>query len=183
MQTARRCAVALILGTAIAAAAAAGADEVLDPGKGRIYRGEVLDERPHGEGTLTWPSGAAYSGQWANGARHGTGTYRDREGGVYVGEYRDGERSGRGRFTWPNERVYEGAWRASMRHGEGIVSEHGHRAVRPGGSSRRCTWRWGTLVPGSCSPARLGTPDVRIGATLHQPRQARWALRPGKGSE
>ena len=73
---ARRCAVALILGAAMAAAAAAGADEILDLGDGRVYRGEVLDGRPH------------------------------REGGVYADEYRDGERSGHSRFTWPNGASY-----------------------------------------------------------------------------
>ena len=103
---ARRCAVALILGAVMAAAAAAGADEILDLGDGRVYRGEVLDGRPHREGTMIWPSGTAYSGQWAHGARHGTGTYRDREGGVYADEYRDGERSGHSRFTWPNGASY-----------------------------------------------------------------------------
>ena len=103
---ARRCAVALILGAAMAAAAAAGADEILDLGDGRVYRGEVLDGRPHGEGTMIWPSGTAYFGQWAHGARYGTGTYRDREGGVYADEYRDGERSGHSRFTWPNGAAY-----------------------------------------------------------------------------
>ena len=121
--------------------------EILDLGKGREYRGRVVDGRPHGEGTLTWwRSGARFTGQWANGARHGHGSDRDREGGVYVGEYRDGKRAGHGRFTWPNERTYEGAWRAWMRHGEGV--ETGADGV-----TRRCTWRWGNLVPGSCSPA------------------------------
>ena len=40
---------------------------MLDLGKGRIYRGEVLDERPDGEGTLIWPSRATFTGQWAQG--------------------------------------------------------------------------------------------------------------------
>ena len=120
--------------------------EILYLGKEREYRGWVVDGRPHGEGTFTWwRSGARFTGQWANGARHGTGSYR--EGGVYVGEYRDGKRAGHGRFTWPNERTDEGAWRAWMRHGEGV--ETGADGV-----TRRCTWRWGNLVPGSCSPAQ-----------------------------
>ena len=76
-----------------------------DLAKGWVYRGDVLHGRPHGERTLTWPSGAAYTGQWANGSRQGTGTYRDREGGTYVDEYRDGMRAGQGQFTWPNGRV------------------------------------------------------------------------------
>lgn len=125
---------------------ASGTRKILYLGKGRVYRGEAFDGRPHGEGTLTWPSGAAYTGQWANGARHGAGTYRDREGGIYAGRYRDGERSEHGRFTWPNGRIYEGPWRAGIRSGEGVETE-------ADGITRRCTWRWDNLVPGSCSAA------------------------------
>ena len=55
MQTARRCAVALILGTAIAAATAAQTHEILHLGKSRVYQGEMLDGHPHGERTLTDP--------------------------------------------------------------------------------------------------------------------------------
>ena len=46
---------------------------------------------------MIWPSGAVYMGTWADGARHGAGTFRNAEGPTYVGEFRDGERAGRHR--------------------------------------------------------------------------------------
>ena len=135
---------ALILAAAIAAGATQ-ADEVLYLAEGRVYRGEVLDGRPHGDGRMIWPSGALYVGAWSHGARDGAETYREPEGVTYVGEYRDGERSGHGRFTWPDGRSYDGRWHASMRHGDGIET-------LPGELSRRCTWRWGNVVRHTCAP-------------------------------
>ena len=35
--------------------------------------------------------------------------------------------------------------RSAKRHGEGVETE-------TDGMTRRCTWRWGNLVPGSCAP-------------------------------
>ena len=135
------------LGAAVTVGAAAAEDN-LDLGEGRVYRGGgILDGQAHGEGTLTWPSGASYTGQWVNDARPGTGTYEDREGEVYVGAYRDAEREGAGTFTWPNGRIYEGARRAGMRHGEGVVTD-AH------GTAWRCARRWGALVARSCRPGR-----------------------------
>ena len=63
---------ALILAAAIAAGTA-DSHEVLYLADGRIYRGEVVEGRPHGEGTMIWPSGAVYVGHWEHGARHGAG--------------------------------------------------------------------------------------------------------------
>ena len=88
MHDATRCAAALILGATMAAGAAA--HEVLYLDAGRVYRGEVLDGRPHGEGRMIWPRGAVYIGTWVDGARHGAGIWRESEGVTYVGVNRPG---------------------------------------------------------------------------------------------
>ena len=139
----RRQAAALIL----AATLVHGADahEVLYLEDGRVYRGEVVDGRPHGEGRMIWSDNRTYEGTWKDGGRHGEGVERFGREARYAGAYRDGERSGHGRFTWPDGRAYEGAWRAGMRHGEGTET-------LPSGSSRRCTWSWGEVVRESCAP-------------------------------
>lgn len=36
------------------------------------YVGDFVDGRKHGEGTLTWPDGRSYCGQWQDGKQHGT---------------------------------------------------------------------------------------------------------------
>ena len=112
MHDAARCAAALILGATMATGAAA--HEVLYLDAGRVYRGEVLDGRPHGEGRMIRPSGAVHVGVWVDGARHGAGTWRENEGVTYVGEFRDGERAGSGRFTWPDGWSYDGARAAQV---------------------------------------------------------------------
>ena len=43
-----------------------------------------------GYGTLTWPSGAKYIGEWKNGLQHGIGTYITPQGVSKVGEYHRG---------------------------------------------------------------------------------------------
>ena len=80
--TRRRSARAALMLAAAITAAPVHAHEILYLSEGRVYRGEVRGERPHGEGRMLWPSGAIYAGQWAHGARHAMGTHRDREGVV-----------------------------------------------------------------------------------------------------
>ena len=136
---------ALILIATLVATATATAHEILYLTEGRVYLGEILDGRPHGEGRMIWPSDAVHTGTWVDGTRHGTGTYRESGGVTYIGEFRDGERTGNGRLAWPDGRSYDGTWHTGMRHGNGVE-------VLPGGLSRRCTWRWGDIVHGTCSP-------------------------------
>ena len=157
---------ALVLAAAIAVGTTQ-AHETLYLDDGRVYLGEVRDGRPHGEGRMLWPSGAAHVGTWVDGARHGPGTYRDTEGASYVGEFRDGEREGHGRFTWPDGRSYDGEWRAGMRHGQGVER-------LPSGLSRRCAWAWGTVVRPSC---RLGTGKKFASESTGLTREGRYGTR------
>ena len=50
----------------------------------------------NGKGTLTWPDGIKY-----------------------VGEFVNDNREGRGVQTWPNGSKYAGQWRADKKHGKG----------------------------------------------------------------
>jgi len=47
----------------------------VDPEERAVYRGQVCHGLPWGNGTMTWSHGAAYSGEWLKGKRHGTGNY------------------------------------------------------------------------------------------------------------
>jgi len=44
-----------------------------------------------GKGTLTWPDGSCYAGQWSKGKQHGTGTSFDSEGEVVFMRWEHGE--------------------------------------------------------------------------------------------
>ena len=85
-RTARSARAWVIAAATVAATAAAGVQEVLQLPEGRVYRGEVRDGPPHGEGRMIWSSGAVHTGTWVDGAR-----------------------SGSGRLTWPDGRSYDGA--------------------------------------------------------------------------
>ena len=54
---------------------------------------------------LIWLVGATCTGGWAHGARHGTGTYGDREGVVYLGEYQPGGTASRAHPFGPRARA------------------------------------------------------------------------------
>ena len=56
------------------------------------YQGQVKNGKPHGVGTVVYPSGRKYEGEWKNGEIHGHGTmtskgvwkYGDYYGGVFI---------------------------------------------------------------------------------------------------
>ena len=55
------------------------------------YIGDVMIGKPHGIGTVGYPDGNKYVGEWMNGLFHGQGIYTTASDGYsYVGEYRIG---------------------------------------------------------------------------------------------
>ena len=52
------------------------------------YIGDVMIGKPHGIGTVVYPDGNKYVGEWMNGLFHGQGIYTIASDGYsYVGEY------------------------------------------------------------------------------------------------
>lgn len=47
---------------------------------GNKYVGDLLDNRPHGNGIMTYADGTKYSGNWAGGKKHGKGTFVAKDG-------------------------------------------------------------------------------------------------------
>ena len=55
------------------------------------FIGDVMIGKPHGIGTVVYPDGNKYVGEWMNGLFHGQGIYTTASDGYsYVGEYRIG---------------------------------------------------------------------------------------------
>lgn len=73
---------------------------LVDAGGTGVYDGQWVDDEMHGEGTLTFDSGATYHGTFAN-----------------------GQFDGKGRYTWPDGSNYEGRWRFNKMHGEGVYTD------------------------------------------------------------
>jgi len=64
----------------------------------------------NGTGTMIWPNGDQYVGEWKNSKTHGVGTLTWSNGTKYVGEWKYGKQHGQGKLTTAN-RFYEGKWK------------------------------------------------------------------------
>lgn len=108
------------------------------------YTGQIKNNIPHGEGTLTYPDGTEYVGQWKDGKEHGQGIVRWRVDGDtawYSGEWVDGKWHGNGIFSYPDGTKYEGKWKEGERHGQGVETYNGTEKVGE--------WKDGTFYEGT----------------------------------
>ena len=71
------------------------------------------------KGTLQWPEGGSYKGEFKGGLLHGDGDFTDLFGNRYVGEFIDGQFAGNGKIYTEDGGVYEGQTRAWQMDGEG----------------------------------------------------------------
>ena len=84
------------------------------------YKGERdLSYRRHGFGTIVYPNGDGYTGQWFKGERSGKGSYTYSDGSFYSGEWDGGMRAGDGMMKYNDGSTYEGEWFNDQRHGWG----------------------------------------------------------------
>ena len=85
--------------------------------KGEVKREYIIfgDGFPEGLGSLTYPDGGKYEGEFKDSKEHGQGTYTfgkgKWEGDKYVGEFKDGMYRGQGTYTWSDGRKYVGEWK------------------------------------------------------------------------
>ena len=54
-----------------------------------VYKGDVENGVPNGQGTLTSPDGRKYVGDFKDGDPYGQGTFTYPDGGKYVGRWKD----------------------------------------------------------------------------------------------
>ena len=93
---------------------------------GLIYHtGELKDNKPHGQGTLTYADGSLYSGGWKDGKLHGEGTFTGADGRLYSGGWKDDKKHGQGTFTGSKGSLYMyvGEWKDNKRHGHGTLTD------------------------------------------------------------
>ncbi|XP_038072348.1 alsin-like isoform X2 [Patiria miniata] len=95
--------------------------------KDAVYEGTWHLGKPHGKGTLQWPDGRKYSGQFVQGQQHGYGVYttpsteKGIKAQVYEGEWQESCMSGYGTLRYSNGDIYQGDFNDGMRHGHGII--------------------------------------------------------------
>jgi hypothetical protein len=84
------------------------------------YRGDRMKGYvPHGRGTMRYPNGSLYTGQWKKGRMHGNGTIKWEDGSQYAGQWVRGKRTGSGTYLWPNGDRYVGEWKDNQMCGKG----------------------------------------------------------------
>ena len=86
---------------------------------GRTYVGEWKNAKAHGQGTATHSDGRTYVGEFKNGKPNGQGTATDSDGRTYVGEWKNAKPNGQGTFTYPDGRTYVGEWKNALQNGQG----------------------------------------------------------------
>ncbi|XP_035532247.1 alsin-like isoform X3 [Morone saxatilis] len=100
-------------------------------GEGRFkdaqYTGGWLAGRVHGRGTMKWPDGRTYSGNFKNGLEDGYGECLIpnkvlNKPDSYQGHWRDGKIHGFGKYKYASGEVYEGCFSDGQRHGYGMLS-------------------------------------------------------------
>jgi hypothetical protein len=101
----------------------------------RVVPGDQLQ----GDGTLFWPDGRRYEGDFAAGKKAGRGTFEWPNGNRYVGEFANDAREGLGVFYWRDGTVFEGTFENNKMHGFGIKRDSD-------GASGFQQWREGILT-------------------------------------
>jgi len=76
---------------------------------GNVYEGDVTSSnKRQGQGTLTWPDGAVYRGNFAADAPHGNGLIRFPNGSTFEGNFARGMPWGSGKLVTVNKEVMDG---------------------------------------------------------------------------
>ena len=93
---------------------------------GLLYFGNAYAECKEGNcsngtGTMIWPNGDQYVGEWKDGKIHGVGTLTWSDGTKYAGDWKNGKEDGIGTLTWPNGDQYVGERKDSKASGQGTM--------------------------------------------------------------
>lgn len=91
------------------------------PGGAR-YVGDFAGGKMHGKGILYLADGSKYIGNWVNQEREGKGRMVLANGDVYFGMFSAGKYQGDGRMDYANGNSYEGQWRDGQPHGRGVFT-------------------------------------------------------------
>lgn len=91
------------------------------------YTGGWLAGRVHGRGTMKWPDGRVYKGNFKNGLEDGYGECVIPNKGqdkpdTYRGQWKEGKIHGFGKYKYGSGEVYEGCFCEGQRHGYGMLS-------------------------------------------------------------
>jgi len=84
----------------------------------QCIRGNCLN----GNGTIEYPDGSLYVGEFINGVAEGNGVLTKTDGSRYEGGFKNGQYHGLGSLTAPDGFKYEGQHKNGRSHGRGIMT-------------------------------------------------------------
>ena len=64
----------------------------------------------NGQGTISYPNGGKYVGEWKDGLLNGHGTFTGNDSSSFVGQWKDGTRHGKGVLFEKNGEIKSGTW-------------------------------------------------------------------------
>lgn len=111
----------LVLGS-IGIGLSASSIKGLFKGKSAYVGAKNAKGQPNGEGSVVYPNGDSYEGNWLNGLKHGQGKMKYANGDVYEGEYQKGYKQGEGTFTYANNDSYTGQFQKGKKEGQGVYT-------------------------------------------------------------
>jgi len=97
---------------------------------GEFKDGFFEDRQPNGQGTITYPNGRKYVGEWKDGLPNGQGTETTTDGSKYVGEFKDGIEHGQGTYIYHDGRKYKGEWKDGREWNGTGYNKNGEIVVR-----------------------------------------------------
>ena len=85
-----------------------------------------------GKGTLTFPDGSKYSGEFKNGSPNGQCIFTGQDGTQYIGEFKNGRPDGQGDMTFPNGSEYVGKFKNGFPDGPGTFTDANNGNIEKG---------------------------------------------------
>ncbi|HOY32161.1 MAG TPA: hypothetical protein PKW80_09805 [Bacteroidales bacterium] len=86
------------------------------------YDSPVTEDSVSGFGTLTYPTGERYVGNFKKGLKNGNGYIKYPDGREYYGDFKDDQIEGYGSLYFPNGEKYVGNFKNGQFNGEGTFT-------------------------------------------------------------
>ena len=96
---------------------------------GTVYVGEFNDGKKSGRGKIEYADGSVYDGEFFEDAPHGHGIYTTAKS-VYDGQIYYGHKVGHGKMTFANGDVYDGIFKNDKIGGQGVLTKHDGTVVQ-----------------------------------------------------
>ncbi|MEO1744464.1 MAG: hypothetical protein AAFR99_22015 [Cyanobacteria bacterium J06629_9] len=127
---------------------------------GTQFFGKFIDGKPaDGRGSMVYPNGNRYDGEYRGGQRSGCGTFTFASGRQYMGEFANDLFSGRGKWTLENGDHYLGNFEYNRCSGEGVY-------VFADGTTKSGIWQQGRLLGEDVSCDRTDDRPIRTPVEL-----------------